>query len=118
MRLIGRSQGHGKTLEAIRVAAEKKAYLLVLNHEEKVRVVKLAEEMGLKIRNPVTFDEFFRDKMRGSFVRNVVIDNMDHFVKRLFASYGLTVDAATVLIKDTGSFIDHTLNEGDGTYKP
>jgi hypothetical protein len=92
-RLIARPQRHGKTIEAIRLAAETGAYLIVVHAQEAMRVNELAKSMNLDIRYPVTFDEFDRTRMRGSMVRNVVIDNADEFLRRMFS--GLTIDAAT-----------------------
>lgn len=92
-RLIARPVRHGKTMEAIRIAARTGAYMIVANMDEAGRVADLAQSMGLEVRFPITFDEYLRSRMAGSRVRNVVIDNADEFLRRVFP--GLTIDAAT-----------------------
>lgn len=84
MKIELRARRFGKTTEAIKKAHETKAYLIVINEAEKRRVVKMAEEMNLNIRNPVTWAEYQQDQMRGSFVRNVVIDNADYILQQVF----------------------------------
>lgn len=93
IKLIAQPVRHGKTMDAIRIAAETGAYLIVIDQREAKRVAELAQVMGLNIRYPVTFDEFERHRMRGSHVRKVVIDNADEFLRRMFG--GLTIEAAT-----------------------
>lgn len=63
--------GSGKTTEAIKLANETGAYLICINEEEKRRIREQCK------RNPVSFAEFNSYGMKGSFVRNIVIDNFD-----------------------------------------
>lgn len=99
MKKIVKPRQSGKTIEAIRIASETGAYLIVHSMDEVVRVVHLASSLGLNIRHPVTFDEFLhRGGLRSSRVRNVVIDNADEFLARVFS--GLTIEAATWTIND------------------
>lgn len=94
MKLICKPRRAGKTTEAIIRAAESGAYLIVKNRAEAQRISKQAEEMNLKIRFPVTFDELLKGQMQGSFVRNVVIDNADMLLQAICP--GLEIEAITL----------------------
>lgn len=78
MKTIKKARRAGKTTEAIALANETGAYLICLNEQEKRRI---REECA---RNPVSFSELNDYGMKGSFVRNVVVDNFDmYFEQRL-----------------------------------
>jgi hypothetical protein len=94
MRIITRSRRAGKTTEAIKLVSKTNGYLVVMNKIEAQRVAKQAEEMGLNIRFPITFSELIRDGLRGSFVRNIVIDNTDMLLEHIFP--GLRIDGITI----------------------
>lgn len=85
MEVIYKARRLGKTTEVIKKAAETKAYIIVPNEQQKREVLRRAEEMKVNIRNPVTWAEFQQDQMRGSWVRNVVIDNADLILQQVFA---------------------------------
>lgn len=93
MKIISRARGHGKTYEAIRAAAETHAYLVVADKREAQRVAEQADKMGLRILFPITFDEFLRDRLSGSWVKKVVIDNADMLLQRLAP---VTIEAVTL----------------------
>ena len=83
----------GKTTEAIRLANETGAYLVVRSRDEALRVSKLNPSPN---RFPVTFQEILEQRMRGSFVRNIVIDNVDLFIQRIVGDLlieGITISA-------------------------
>lgn len=78
MKRIKKARRAGKTTDAISLANETGAYLICLNEEEKRRIRDECQ------RNPVSFNELNEYGMRGSFVRNIVIDNFDmYFEQRL-----------------------------------
>ena len=98
MKAIQLSRQKGKTTEAIKIANETGAYLICLDHDEARRI---REECN---RNPVSFSELNTHGMKGSFVRNVVVDNFDvYFERRLTEALrdvlapldGLRVEAIT-----------------------
>lgn len=94
-RLIIRPRGGGKTTEAIRIANETGAYLVVATQKEAARVAHLC------VRFPVTFDELLnRNSTHAGFVRNIVIDNAEMLIDRIAAERGLGVDAITVTGQD------------------
>jgi hypothetical protein len=84
----------GKTTECIKQAHKSGAYIVVINREEALRVSQYAEEIGCPVRFPVTFQELLKTGMKGSFVRNIVIDNGDMILERLFS--GLKIEMMTV----------------------
>ena len=100
-----RSRRAGKTTAAIHKAAETKAYIIVPTEQDKRRIVLQAEDMGVNIRHPVTLHEFLNDRMRGSWVRNVVIDDADRFLETLFE--GLKIEMATI----NDDFAEHTAQD-------
>lgn len=75
-------------MEAIKLANETGAYLIVHSHDEAVRLAPLCN------RFPVTFDEFLDNRMRGSHVRNIVIDQADMLIQRIAS--GLTIEGITL----------------------
>lgn len=80
MKVFIGSMRAGKTTQMIKQAAKTGAYIICMNMKEAKRVADQAEDMGLQIRFPVTFQELLDNKMRGSFVRNILIDNCDSFL--------------------------------------
>lgn len=78
MDVIKKARRMGKTTEAAKLSNETGAYLVVINRDH----AKELNSSGKTKRNPVTFDEFRQDNMRGSFVRNIVIDDFDIFIQQ------------------------------------
>ena len=87
MKLLWSGRRAGKTTKAILLAHETGAYLIVINREEALRVSKLADAMDKPIRFPVTIEEFLHGGMKGSYVRNLVIDNADEIFNRIFDGF-------------------------------
>ena len=94
MRLLNTGRMMGKTTEAIKVAHKTGAYIIVPTRADALRVMGMAEGMALNIRFPITIDEYLRYGMDGSFVRNIVIDDLDRIIDRIFS--GLTIEIATI----------------------
>ena len=89
MRIIGLARGTGKTLEAMRIAASLDIYMVVSNKQEANRVFHV---MGGKERNmkyPLTYDELLNRHFNGSFVKSVVIDNIDDFTYHVCKRLGV-----------------------------
>jgi len=72
-------RGTGKTKRAVELAMATGAYLVVRNRDEAHR---LSQEYP-KLRFPVTFQELKDTRMQGSFVRNIVIDDLEDFKNQL-----------------------------------
>ena len=90
MRTIVLPQGKGKTRNAIKIANEAGAYLLVKNKEEVMRIKKDCD------RTPITFDAFLNSNMPGAVLQKVVIDDANAFISYLFKQYGIIVEGMTV----------------------
>ena len=88
MKIIGTERGKGKTTEAVKIANDTGAYLVVHNQDE---VTRLSTKCN---RFPITYDELLDGHMKGSFVRNIVIDNIEMFIQRICP--GLTIEAITI----------------------
>jgi hypothetical protein len=76
--LLGR--GMGKTAKAVELANKTGSYLIVANGV-------LAREIAKNYkcdRYPVTIQEFMNNKLKGSFVESVVIDDADLILQQIF----------------------------------
>lgn len=81
----------GKTEEAIKLANKTGAYLLVANRMEANRIAHRCD------RHPVTLDEILDRQMRGSFVKNMVVDNADWILQTFLFHQGIhKVEAITI----------------------
>jgi hypothetical protein len=99
MRVICKPRRAGKTTDLIKMAAQSQAYIVVMHRREAQRIAEQAEEMGLDIRFPVTFEELLQTKMVGSFVRNIIIDNADILLERLLGN--LKIECISLTEEDT-----------------
>lgn len=118
MQVICRGKQTGKTEEAIRIASSTGAYLVVISRAEAQRVSALADQMRLPIRHPVTADELAMNQMRKSWVRNVVIDNAELVLARIFSH--LTIEAVTLTQPDASASVadGNPPGGGDETWYP
>lgn len=78
-------RGKGRTQAMVQLANDTGAYLVVRNHQ----MAEYCQKLGCK-RFPVTYAELMGTQMRGSFVRNIVIDDADAFLAYIFPH--LTID--------------------------
>lgn len=93
MKLILKPIQGGKTTEAVKLANETGAYLVVANMHMAAHV---AHSFDLD-RYPVTFAELIEKQLKGSWVRNVVIDNLDECLKWYLGS--LKIEGVTLTAK-------------------
>jgi hypothetical protein len=84
----------GRTTWAAALAQTTGAYLVVRSQRTAERVAK--EFPG--IRFPMTYDELLRDKLHGSSVQNIVIDDADGFLQYVVES--LRIEGITLLGKE------------------
>jgi hypothetical protein len=98
MKIVNRDRGLGKTIETVKQAHRTGAYIIVKDRPRALECMRMAEELSLNIRFPVTFNEFLDSRMRGSHVRNIVIDDADDLFLSLFR--GLHIEMITMNIKD------------------
>lgn len=95
MEIIARSRQAGKTAELIKRSAETGYYILTADHRRAQNVAKQAREMGYDIPMPVTFSDY-KDTagFRGSYIKNIYIDDVDEILKRIF--YTVEIEAVTI----------------------
>ena len=76
-------RGKGKTYELIKRSSSDGGEIVCQNKVEVLRVKHEAREMGVKIPNPITYDEFINHKYRGRNIKEFYIDNVDIFIQTL-----------------------------------
>jgi len=81
MRIINTARGMGKTTKAVEHAIKNDLYLIVADRKRAQELFCKYSDKGLRM--PVTFEEFLRTKMRGSFIKKIIIDDADSFVERV-----------------------------------
>ena len=84
----------GKSLELIKIAEASNAYIIVPTRRDALNLMKLAEKHGHKILFPVTVDEYMQSRFRGSFVRNILIDDADIVLQMIFRE--VAIDAISM----------------------
>jgi hypothetical protein len=77
------SRGKGKTTELIKKSAETGNYIVCHSLDEANRIQSKAQDMGLKIPLPITYDEFLKKRYYGKGIGGFLIDNADMFLQSL-----------------------------------
>jgi hypothetical protein len=88
------ARGHGKTIDAIRIAAEDGLYIVCIDRNEAGRVFSCSREFGLDIPFPITFSEFLEGRFSGKGIKGFVIDNADQLLA--YIARGVPVAAITM----------------------
>ena len=104
MELILKKRGERKTTELIRRSAETHTYILVSDKRRVKNIVKTAKKLNLHIPYPITFMEYLENKLRGSHIKNILIDDADDLLRHIF--FNIQIDAIT--ITDTRGDTDDT----------
>jgi len=91
---IIKPRGMGKSLDLIKIAEKSNSYIIVPTRNHALNLMKLAEKHGHKILFPITFDEYMRYGMKGSYVKRILIDDADIILQMLFRD--VAVDAITM----------------------
>lgn len=73
----------GKTTRLIEHSKDHNGYIVCMTSQEAHRIFKQAQDMGLKINFPITFDEFLAGDFCGKNISSFVIDNADYLIQRL-----------------------------------
>ncbi len=76
-------RGKGKTTELIKKSAKSGDYIVCHRLDEANRIQMEAQEMGLKIPLPITYDEFFKKRYYEKGISGFLIDNADMFLQSL-----------------------------------
>ena len=74
----------GKTTELVKMSAETQTYILTLNRIRVEEIVKTANKLGLLIPYPITLEEYYSTKFRGSYIREILIDDADDILREIF----------------------------------
>lgn len=95
MNIIYKNRGKGKTTELIKISAEKYLYILVADKNRQREVFNLARDLNLNIPFPITVEDYFRsDKLRGSFIKTILIDDADDILQQIFNT--VIIDTITI----------------------
>lgn len=84
MNIIMGKKGSGKTRELIRLSSKHQIYILVLNRARQKDLYQQAHDLGFQIPYPITLDDFMRDKLIGSHIKEILIDDLDDVLKNIF----------------------------------
>lgn len=88
MQIFYGGRQNGKTMMLIKKSAETGMYILAPNRKRADIIVKQAHDMGLKIPNPVTIQDYLRgNKFKGSSIRRdgLLISDVDDVIKTIFS---------------------------------
>lgn len=94
MKKIIKPRGKGKTTELIKLSAKTNTYILVANKKRRKQLMELAYSMNVIIPYPVTIDDYMRTQFRGSFIKNILIDDAEDVLQSIF--YTVVIDAITI----------------------
>lgn len=98
----------GRTTAMIRTAAASFAYIVCPDRRQVEHIQRMAQEMGVDIPQPITWDDFIKGRYHRPGVRGFVIDNLDDCIQRttrvpvLAASVG-PVDRIRIPLPEDGS---------------
>lgn len=75
------------TTKLIKRSAAEGSYILVATKRQANNIFKQASEMGIKIPFPVTIDDYFNHKFRGTDIdrKGILIDDVDLVLQHIFA---------------------------------
>ena len=99
MKVIAKPRRGGKTTELIKLSAETNTYILVANKMRQKEVMRLANLMNITIPYPVTVEDYMKTQFRGSFIKNILIDDVEDVLHAFF--YTVAIDAITVTTERT-----------------
>lgn len=86
MDVICRGRRCGKTVEAIKLAAKAQHTIVCHSAYEVKRVQEVAERLGYKIPQPITFDDFKNGSEIKTVASGYVIDNADMLLQSMAGS--------------------------------
>lgn len=94
MKIIHTPRQGGKTIQTIKLASETGGYIVCFSRIEAERVFKVANELDIRIRMPITWEEFIEN--RGAWPNlKYHIDNIELCLERLpkqVASISITTE--------------------------
>ena len=90
--LIARPRRGGKTTELIRMSALNDGYIVCANSRRAAEVTRRASELGLRIPEPITAEEWAQREYYPAGVQRLYFDDLDQIVQAISA---VPVGAAT-----------------------
>lgn len=84
MKVMYSGRQFGKTTEIIKKAHATGSYIVVATRKDAQRISKHAEDLGINIRFPVTWEELVSAGYSTGFVKDIVIDDLDRIIQNLF----------------------------------
>lgn len=99
MKVIARGRRTGKTIEIIKESALTGNYILVRNHTEAQRILRLAQKMKLSIPLPVTVSEVSLGRIQGTSIKRdgILVDNAEFVLQQLL---GIKINTLTISINE------------------
>lgn len=73
----------GKTKQLIEMSSKDWLYIVCMDDKEVERISSFANELGLDIPFPITFNEFKNSFYYGKHIKGFLIDNADMLLKTL-----------------------------------
>ena len=98
MKKIIKPRGAGKTTELIKLSHDTWTYILVTNAKRQKEVFSMARKIGIDIPNPVTVDDYMRTQFKGSYIKNILIDDAEDVLKCFLSR--VNIDAITLTKED------------------
>ena len=118
MEIIVRGRMGGKTVEAIKIAARNNYTLVCYSVNEVKRVQKIAEDLGVKIPQPIMFGDFINHGPQTRGIKGFIIDNADMLLERMAG--GKPIRAITMIYepmespyKIEGTYLDEATEMPD-----
>ena len=100
-KVIAKGRGEGKTTELIKLSAETGKYILVANQQRAMNISDMAGKMGLYIPFPVTVQEALKYSFRGTFIKEILVDDAEDVLQSLFR---VNINAITVTTEEECPF--------------
>lgn len=112
MEIIVSGRHCGKTTELIKRSAETGTYILVGNRNRQKQLADQARGMGINdMPYPVTLEDFRRNKFKGSYIKKIMIDDVDDIIRDMFSP--LEIDAITLTKNDWDTLCLKFCQEGE-----
>jgi hypothetical protein len=95
LNIIG-PRSSGKTIALIRLCAEQGGYIVCQSDRAARRIQQMAQEMGLKIPFPITFEDLLEKRLHGRNCSPLHIDNADMLLSQICNNAGATLSTTTL----------------------
>lgn len=104
---IFRPRQSGKSTDLIKMSAVTGWYIVTANRVRAKILFDLAQKYGFDIPNPFTVEDYLRSgKLKGSFIKNILIDDADAVLQAVFDT--VRIEAITM------TYDENSKTEDDG----